>query len=74
MPKTGFIYCHNLEMENIKENNMELRKFVADEGKVWKHKPTGVILSNELYLGINDSIDNYEQVEVEQNDEPVENV
>ena len=53
---------------------MELRKFVADEGKVWKHKPTGVILSNELYLGINDFIGNYEQVEVEQNDEPVENV
>lgn len=53
---------------------MELRKFVADEGKVWKHKPTGFILSNELYLGINDFIGNYEQVEVEQNDEPVENV
>lgn len=46
---------------------MALRKFVADEGKVWKHKPTGVILSNELYLGINDTIDNYEQV-----DEPKE--
>ena len=46
---------------------MTLRKFVADEGKVWKHKVTGDILSNELYLGINDSIDNYEQV-----DEPKE--
>ena len=41
---------------------MALRKFVAEEGKVWKHKVTGDILSNELYLGINDSIDNYEQV------------
>lgn len=42
---------------------MALRKFVAEEGKVWKHKVTGDILSNELYLGINDSIDNYEQVD-----------
>lgn len=41
---------------------MELRKFVADEGKVWKHKQTGVILSNELYLGIDDDINNYEEV------------
>ena len=46
---------------------MSLRKFVADAGKVWKVKATGDILSNELYLGINDSIDNYEQV-----DEPKE--
>ena len=46
---------------------MALRKFVAEEGKVWKVKATGDILSNELYLGINDSIDNYEQV-----DEPKE--
>lgn len=46
---------------------MTLRKFVAEQGKVWKHKVTGDILSNELYLGINDSIDNYEQV-----DEPKE--
>lgn len=42
---------------------MELRKFVAEAGKVWKHKITGDILSNELYLGINDTIDNYEQVD-----------
>ena len=48
---------------------MALRKFVAEEGKVFKHKITGDILSNELYLGINDSIDNYEQV-----DEPKEEV
>ena len=48
---------------------MALRKFIAEEGKVFKHKITGDILSNELYLGINDSIDNYEQV-----DEPKEGV
>lgn len=46
---------------------MALRKFVAEKGKVWKHKITGDILSNELYLGINDFIGNYEQV-----DEPKE--
>ena len=48
---------------------MALRKIVAKQGKVFKHKITGDILSNELYLGINDSIDNYEQV-----DEPKEEV
>ena len=58
---------------------MELRKFVAEEGKVWKHKITGDILSNELYLGINDFIGNYEQVdeplpEGEPNDGLVETV
>lgn len=46
---------------------MVLRKIVADAGKVWKHKITGDILSDELYLGVDDSIDNYEQV-----DEPKE--
>ena len=35
----------------------------ADEGKVWKHKATGSLLSSELYLGKEDSNDNYEQVE-----------
>lgn len=35
----------------------------ADEGKVWKHKATGSILSGELYLGKEDNKDNYEQVE-----------
>lgn len=46
---------------------MRLKKYLANTGKVWKVKATGDILSNELYLGINDSIDNYEQV-----DEPKE--
>lgn len=35
----------------------------AEEGKVWKHKATGSILSSELYLGKEDNKDNYEQVE-----------
>lgn len=41
---------------------MALRKYIAEEGKVWKSKLTGDILSNEIYLGVNDSIDNYEQI------------
>lgn len=44
-----------------------LNYYKAEEGKVWKHKATGTILSSELYLGIQDSIDNYVQV-----DEPIE--
>ena len=35
----------------------------AEEGKIWKHKATGEPLSSELYLGKEDFIENYEQVE-----------
>lgn len=42
----------------------------ADEGKVWKHKATGELLSSELYLGKEDSKDNYEQVEVLDEQQP----
>ena len=44
-----------------------LRYFKAEEGKGFKSKLTNDILSEELYLGIHDNIDNYEQV-----DKPVE--
>ena len=44
-----------------------MNKIVAKEGKVFKNKLTGEVLGFELYLGKNDSIDNYEQV-----DKPVE--
>lgn len=44
-----------------------LNYFKAEEGKIFKSKLTGDILSEELYLGIHDNIDNYEQV-----DKPVE--
>ena len=50
---------------------MELRRFVADEGKVWTVKATGDILSNELYLGINDFIGNYEQVDEPKEENPL---
>lgn len=44
----------------------------ADEGKVWIHKLTGSILSDELYLGIQDSIDNYDQIDKPTNEPKVE--
>ena len=44
-----------------------MNKLVAKEGKFFKNKLTGELLGFELYLGIHDSIDNYEQV-----DKPVE--
>ena len=39
-----------------------MNKLVAKEGKVFKNKLTGEMLGAELYLGIHDSIDNYEEV------------
>lgn len=42
-------------------SNLEI--FTADEGKIYKSKIDGALLSNTLYLGIEDSIDNYEQVD-----------
>ena len=51
---------------------MALRKFVANKGKVWKVKATGDILSNELYLGINDFIGNYEQVDEPKEENPLQ--
>lgn len=46
-----------------------LRIEIANEGKVWKHKGTGDILTNTLYLGVDDSINNYEEV-----DEPIDEI
>lgn len=43
-----------------------LRKFDAEQGKIWKSKLTGDLLSESLLLGKEDIIDNYEQV-----DEPI---
>lgn len=37
--------------------------FLADEGKVFKSKIDGAILTERLILGIKDTITNYEQVE-----------
>ena len=34
----------------------------AEEGKIFKSKISGVILTKKLYLGCNDTADNYEEV------------
>ena len=51
---------------------MALRKHAAKQGKVWKSKITGDILYSIIYLGINDSIDNYEQVDEPKEELPIE--
>lgn len=37
--------------------------YKAAEGKVWKSKLDGAVLSNELILGKNDRLGNYEQID-----------
>lgn len=46
--------------------NEKLIKYVAQENKIFKSKKEGLYLSNILYLGIEDSIDNYEEVDEEE--------
>lgn len=40
-----------------------MKTIKAEKGKVFKSKIDGAYLSDVLILGINDSIDNYEQVD-----------
>lgn len=40
-----------------------LKKYTAEENKVFKSKIDGAILSDILILGNDDSIDNYEQID-----------
>lgn len=41
---------------------MELKRYQAAKGKVWKSKIDGAYLSDLLILGKEDSINNYEEV------------
>ena len=44
---------------------IENKRFVvlaADEGMIFRNKLSGVILTNKIYLGCNDSADNYEEI------------
>lgn len=43
--------------------HMKLKVYKADEGKVWKSLIDGAILSDQLILGKEDDINNYEQVD-----------
>ena len=42
---------------------MELERYQAQKGKVWKSKFDGAYLSDLLILGKEDSINNYEEVD-----------
>jgi len=46
-----------------------IKKIKASSGKVWKHKTSGAVLSETIYLGKNDVLENYEQI-----NEPVEEI
>ena len=44
---------------------IENKRFVvltADEGMIFRNKLSGVVLTNKIYLGCNDSADNYEEI------------
>lgn len=42
---------------------MELERYQAQKGKVWKSKIDGAYLSDLIILGKEDSINNYEEVD-----------
>ena len=46
----------------IIEAKNEFVILTAEEGKIFKSKVSGDILTNKLYLGCNDSADNYEEI------------
>ena len=46
----------------IIEAKNEFIVLTAEEGKIFKSKISGDILTNQLYLGCNDSADNYEEI------------
>ena len=46
----------------IIEAKNEFVVLTAEEGKIFKSKVSGDILTNKLYLGCNDSADNYEEI------------
>ena len=46
----------------IIEAKNEFVVLTAEEGKIFKSKISGDILTNQLYLGCNDSADNYEEI------------
>ena len=39
------------------------RSYLSDEGKVFQHKDTKMIMGWGICLGLNDTIDNYEEVD-----------
>ena len=51
-----------------------MKEYTAQEGKIFKSKIDGAILSNVLILGKNDSLENYEEIDPPVYDEGDENV
>lgn len=45
-------------MKQINDN-----EYMSDEGKMFEHKETGVVFGWGIYIGENDSIDNYVEVD-----------
>lgn len=41
---------------------MDNKKYVAGDGKVWRHKESGIIGGKELLFGAGDSIENWEEI------------
>lgn len=46
----------------IIESKNEFIVLTAEEGKIFKNKISGDILTKKLYLGCNDTADNYEEI------------
>ena len=44
------------------ENENKFTVITADTGNVFRSKISGDVLTNRLYLGCNDSADNYEEI------------
>ena len=44
------------------ENENKFTVITADTGNVFRSKISGDILTDRLYLGCNDSVDNYEEI------------
>ena len=51
-----------------------MERYYAQEGKVFRSKIDGAILSNVLILGKNDSLENYDDIDPPVYDEGDENV
>lgn len=59
------------------QDELNSKHYIADEGKVFKCKIHNIIMGSEIFLGrhringksVNDTIDNYEEVEDTNNNE-----
>ena len=49
----------------MKQNETNAIHWIADEGKTFIRKADGFDMGEEIWLGLTDNIDNYEEQEVE---------